>query len=442
LATSTDLQTIRRRIGEELGPDCYLSGAITALTTTTLTVPSLIDTTKGSGHYAGLKAVVHRLEAASAADYYRNFASMVASSGEITVAGGANYSDTTATNEEVELWLKDVRADRHIHPAINRAMEFIQFSTFVALSHLSDLDGDMAASTDTNWTDVGSPTTSAKATTARRTPYGLRSYNLINDAANEGTRPATLAITSGRDVRFFTIASVNVGGCSFWPYDITGSAAFGGTAITHSEEEPQLMDTGWVTAPSGCKEFSASMLGTTSTSDVFWNQVWAYKRDSLRINLPSYVSEEFKAPSIFRGIPRQSNGTGYYDAQSLEFEELKENRDYRFLMNHPDANPHAILLNSASFYDYPLFAAVRRPYADLGALSAETDTTTCPLHLLLPRARIELLDSVYKSKLPGDIWGHLRAKAQEEWEAASMARPRTETAEPVRLMPARRRLRW
>ena len=440
MATASTLKAIRRRIGEELGPECYVAGAVSALTTTSVTSLAFLNTNWGSGHFAGKSAVLHRLEATSAADYYRYAGSLTNTSGLIAVAGGANYSDTTVTDEEVEAWMYGVRADQHIHPAINRAMEFIQAQVLIPLSHGSDLDYGMEASTDTNWTDVGSPTTSAKATTARRTPYGMRSYNLINDAANEGTRSATIGIRASSKLSAFAIASANVGTASFQPYDITNSAVVG-TAITHGEEEPQLMH--WTgNVPATCEEVALYMLGTTNTSDIFWNMTWLYKHDNLRLHLPSYVNEEFKAPTIFIGRPRVNTGTGLWDAQSLDFEELKENRDYRFLMSQPSANPHSILMTSDAFYQYPIFVQVSRPYSDLGALSAETDTTTCPLHLLLPRARMELLDSVYKTKLPGDLFGLLRAKAQEEWERASIARPVSKPARPVRLLPRRRRLQW
>ena len=225
MATASTLTTVRRTIGEELGPDVMIYGDVSALTVTSITSLIFLNTNWGSGHFSGLNTVLHRLAATAAADYYRYAGSLTNTSGLIAVAGGANYTDTTITSEVVEAWMHGVRHDLHLLPAINRGLGFNSYQTFVAISHLSDLDGDMAASTDTNWTDVGTPTTSAKSTTARRTPYGLRSYNLINDAANEGTRSATVGIAQGRQITCHAIASANVGTASFQPYDITNSAA-------------------------------------------------------------------------------------------------------------------------------------------------------------------------------------------------------------------------
>lgn len=388
----------------------------------TITDPRVRNTNLGTKHFSSQNAIVTRLGAASSADYYRNAGDLTNSSGAIAVS--PNYADTTVGTEAIELWRHGLIAGKEILDATNRAMRYVFFTTFVPLSHGSHLDYGMESSTDTDWTDVLTPTTSAKSTTARRTPYSLRSYNLINDAANEGTQSATLPITQGESVRVFAVASANVGTASLQPYDVTNSAAIG-TATTHSEEEPQLMDVPWQAAPSTCKEIAVRLLGTTNTSDIFWNGLWLYKRDTLRLNFPSYVTEYFQAPYIVQGIPRtRSSATNIWNAQGLEFRELREGVDYTLQFHHPDANPYGVLFHSTSAFDYPLFIQVRRPYSDLVTFSAESDSTTAPVNQLVPRVKIEIIDTILKPRgIDKDVLDDLRRNAWREWYAATENRP-------------------
>jgi hypothetical protein len=286
----------------------------------------------------------------------------------------------------------------------------------------------MFKSTDTDWTNVGTPTTSAKSTTARRTPYGVRSYQLINDAANEGTQSATLptdAATSGHSVKAFTVSSVNVGEASFRFYDVTNSADFDTAAVTHSEEEPQLMVQEWQEAPDDCKEMALRLLGTTSTSDVFWNQLWVYKQGVYRINLPSYISERHKAPVIYEMRPRSNTASNVYNAASVEFIPLTANVDYFYLTGHNDANPHAIMMREGWDYQWPLVVMARLPYSEMGAMTDDDATTNAPLHLLTPLIRRELLNAVYQYKVPDQQFRRLIAATLDDIKKGQAARTPT-----------------
>jgi hypothetical protein len=424
---SSTLTAIRQRALRELDLGLVIPNAkFDSAASTSITSADVMRNSRWSlAHFSQRETVIFRPGSATAADNVRYAGNLTNTTGALAHTG-ANYSDTTVTSEIPELWYDGVRPDLEVLDAINRALEFVHFSTFIPISHGGDLDYDMSASTDTNWTDVLTPTTSAKATTARRTPYGLRSYNLINNAANEGTQSATLPIVPARSVKGFAIASCNVGTASFQFYDVTGSATTGwADAVTHSEENPMLMVQEWQAAPSTCREMAAQLLGTTDTSDIFWNGLWVYRQDNMRVNLPSFINEGFKAPSIFQGRPRFSVASHVYDAQSLDMIELHENKDYQFLYDHhPDANPYAIMVNGPEAYDWPLFVEARLPYSHMGTLSAEADTTTCPLHLLMPMVKIRLLNDVYLPRNPSNpVWLAKLAEANLEWQSVNHARP-------------------
>ena len=424
---STTLTQLRQRLLRELDLGIIIPTAkLDAIAATTITSADVMRNSRWTtGHFSQRDTVIYRPSSQTAADNIRYAGDLNNLTGALSHTG-ANYSDITATSEIPELWYDGVRPDLEVLDAINRSLEFVHFSTFIPISHGGDLDYDMSASTDTNWTDVLTPTTSAKSTTARRTPYGLRSYNLINNAADEGTQSATLPVVPTRSVKGFAISSCNVGTASFRFYDVTNSASTDWqAAVTHSEENPMLMVQEWQAAPATCREMAAQLLGTTSTSDVFWNGLWIYKQDNLRVNLPSFLNEGFKAPSIFQGRPKFSVANHVYDAQSLEMVELKENQDYVYLYDHHnDANPYAIMVNGPEAYDWPLFVEARLPYSHMGVLSAESDATNAPLHLLMPKLKATVLNDIYLPRNPQNpVWLAKLAEANLQWVEANTARP-------------------
>ncbi len=428
---SSSWGTIVQQVARELDLAVIIPAAFfTAATATSVTVANFYaNTNMGGADLINRNVVLFRGGAATSADYARPAGSFVNTTGVISTAGGGNYADTTTTSEILELWWDGIRRDQEVIDAANRVLKKINFSTFVPISHLGDLDGDMAKSTDTDWTDVGTPTTSAKSTTAKRTPFGLRSYELVGDAVNEGTRSATISITKNLSVRVMAISSCASGTASLQPYSITGSAVFG-TALTHSESEPQLMLGQWEQAPATCTDFAANLLGSTNPSDIYWNALWEYKQGVTLVNLPTYVSERYKVPAIFRCHPTLANpnSTNCYPAEALDMVELVEGQDYRLMFHQQDANPYAVNMSAEYMarygFDYPLAIQVRRPWYDVGSFSSDTSTTQAPLLELIPRLKLELIDTIYAPRFPNDPkWAALRANAASEWAIASMARP-------------------
>lgn len=348
-----------------------------------LSSTSLID--KNAGY--------HRFGAATAADNYRPAGAITIATG-VFAQSGPTWADTTA--DDIEVAYYGVRWDQECLKALNRVTEFEFVTSMMALSHLSRLDGDMALSTDTLWTDVGSPGTSAKSTTSALTPWGQRSYRLVNASANEGTSSAVIRVKHGGQVSGFAIAGADVGTASFQLYDATNSAAVG-TAVTHSERRPQLMVQRNVTMPDTAELARLRMLGSESTADIFWNQAWLYNHDDLSCPLPAAVAESFHAPKIVRAVPLSTTDDGVYDAGSFDFQPLQEGIDYRFVINHADAEPYKVVFLTRNPYEWPLFVEVRRPLSDLTTFAAETDSTTGPLHSVLPRFKKELMETVFNT---------------------------------------------
>jgi hypothetical protein len=424
MATST-LNEIRARVQEELKLGLLIEAAFfdAAAAGSITSSRYLRDTNKPPNFWSSQNTVIFRPQAATAAnaDDIRFAGALTPSSG-LLAHTGANYTDTTVTSETLELWTWGVDPRIHFLDALNRAMKKVFLPRLFAVGHLGALDGDMAKTTDTDWTDVLTPTTSAKSVLARRTPFGLRSYNLIGNAAGEGTQSATIPVTKDQQVNAWAIASANVGTASFGGYDVINSAVFDEDAITHSEEEPQFM---WWTgrSPATCTEMAVQGLGTVSSSaDIFWNAMQIYKLDNLICPLPAVITENYQVPELFWAMPTSSTSSGVWNAGGTEWVQMKEVRDYTLVTMPSDANPNYIRFTSAAAYNYPIFARAMVPASALTTFAlTESDTTTAPLNHLIPHVKIELLDSYLLPKNRA-YWAPFRARAEAEWRDASISR--------------------
>ncbi len=388
------------------------------------------DSGLGTGQYRGLG--IFRPDSATAADNWR-MAGDLGSSGLLNQTG-ASYSDTTVGSEVIELWEYGVRPDIDIIDGFNQMLKEEYLTTTIALSHLSNVDGDMSDTGVTNWTTIGTLTTKAKDTTAARTPYGMRNlHTLNNSSANAGIRSPSIPLAQARYYSMFTISSTAVGTSSLQPYNSTTASTTGmPTAITTSEAEPQLMVFRNQNAPSTAHGVAMNMTNTSAVGDTYWNQAWMYNLDNLIIRLPSYVSEHFKAPQIYQLVPRFSTSTtgqSIWNAQGIDPVPLNEGTDYRFQFNHGDANPYQVVFSDRHFYQWPLVIEARRPYYDIVAsgagFSAETDTFPGASKTYINRVKVELLKRIYIPRF-GDKdkrWATLLADAQLELDAANYDRP-------------------
>lgn len=397
---STALTAIMQRALFELDTGLVVPNAdISAIAANSFTAARWFNNTNMSQDFLQLRtAGAVRAGAATAADFYRPLGTLTNSTG-VVVTLGPTYADTTVGSEEIEIWYYGVRRDQEVLKSLNRVIEFDYVTTYLALSHLAGLDGDMALTTDTNWTDVGTTSTSAKATTAAVTPWGMRSYHTINNAsANAGTRSASVRVGTSRQISAFTITVTEVGTSSLQPYDNTNSAVFSSVnAVTNSERRAQLLAIQAASAPSTCKLCSLNLTNTSASGDTYWDQAWLYIHDDLEVPLPALVTESFMAPRILMGVPMYSTGSGAYDAGSLDWRPLVEGVDYWLVINHADANPYKVRFANSSYYNWPLVVEARIPLSSLTTFSAETDSTTGPLHKVVARFKKDLLETVYST---------------------------------------------
>lgn len=433
---STSLLTTRQEFARQLGVAKLIPIAkLDSIAASSITSADILrDASAGPGDFKGKKTNIFRPIAASSADYSRPAALLATTTGALS-HGGANYADTTSTNEYVELWYWGVRPDLEFIDCLNRVLEFEYVTTMFAISHLSQLDGDMALSTDTNWTDIGTLGTSAKSTTSPFVPFGQRSYHTINNAsASAGTRSASYAVRATGPVSAYAIATTLVGTSSLQLYNNTGSAVFSNnTAVTSDSREPQLLAQRGIEVPSGVALASLNLTNTNASGDTYWNQAWLYNHEELTMFLPSVINEGFMAPRILQGIPRVGTGTNTYAARSMDFEPLIEGRDYWLIINHADGEPYKVRFRDSSFYNYPLFVEARIPQSGRVTMAAdEAAVFEVAKHNVLPRLKMDALRTIYNGAAAPrhPDWANQMQLAQNQLIAAQAARPVASIAKP------------
>ncbi|HSE46472.1 MAG TPA: hypothetical protein VLA89_14195, partial [Gemmatimonadales bacterium] len=249
--------------------------------------------------------------------------------------------------------------------------------------------------------------------------------------ANEGTRTATVVVNQSRQASAFAIVAADVGTASFQLRDITNSADIG-TAVTHSYRRPMLVTLRNQDIPATCEAVRLSMLGLEASADIYWNMVSLYVHDSLTMRLPLFISEGFMAPRLFQGIPRTQIADNVYDAGSLDFVPLTEGVDYWPIFNQGDASQYRVRFRDSSLYNWPIFIEYQRPMSDLTTFAEdETATTNIAIHNVLPRWKMDVLNTILLGKIPKKRWDHLYEVAQSELISAKAARPIKSIGNPL-----------
>lgn len=411
-------------------------GAVTALSTTSVTVPSLYLNTNRGSTQAQDETIILRPDAATAADRKRYIGSIAPSTGAVTVAGGTNYADTTATSEYAEEWILNVDPDVDILDALNYSLRYTTVRTLYMASNVpADLDYDAQKSTTSDFTSINSPTLS-KVTTARRTLLARRSLRVLCSGASEGVQTATIANVMGHQAQAFVFGSCDEDSVTVSLYDVTGSADINTETFTLEEEAEMLVKIPWQETPSTCKEIALRVVGDTTDADFYGNAFGIVQQGNRRVYFPSAVSERFKAPAVFIAVPQEtSSNANVYPAHSIEFQPLTEGDDFTFMFHHPDANPYGIVLTDDRFLEWPIFVEAQVPASELGTFSTEASTTVADPHVFIPRATLRVIDHVLIPRLG----------AQERWVAArGIAEKELNEALKVRATPvvAPRRRDW
>ena len=420
---SSSWTAVRREAGKALG--LVRHGALTAVTTTSVTIPSLYLNTNRAGSQLDGEIIISRPDATSAADNKRYAGAVTTSSGLVTVAGGANYADTTFTSEVGEEWKHNFDPYVEGLDEANEALKFVPVGTYYMLTSggIPDLNYDCQESAATDFTDIGTPTKSV-VTTVRRVRYGRRSVRVLSSGADEGIYTATLPVTMEKAAKAFALVSSDVAGAAIGLYDVTNSLLVG-SAVTTNEEAMMLVALPWQTPETAtCKEVAIRALGTTTTADNYYNGFAIHEQGNLYFDFPSAISERFKAPSIFQMVPQGSSSTAnVYPASSIEQVELVEGEDFKYRFHHIDANAYGIVLLKESLLEWPLMVEAQIPAADFGTFSTEASTTVAPFNQVVPTVALRWLDKIILPRLgANEHWVGIRGIIKADLDDAKKVR--------------------
>lgn len=416
------LSAIQNRVVEDLNIGITLANAdISSLSTSAIVSTKKFRNPNWSTNYfRSLNAGIYRPDAATASegDHWRIAGDLTVSTGSL--APDPNWTDGTLGTETALVLFYGIDYQM-LNDAINRALEDVYFQNEVALSIFAD--GDMQSSATSSWTGASGATLS-KVTTAGFTPFGIRSLRVQNDSTNDYAQSGTVTLTKGSQVFVWAIVGVNSGTAELVLYDVTNSAEFG-TTKTSTEVQPTFIYRS-ESIPATCAKIAARLQGDEASADIYWNQLGGYRANGSRVFLPSTFDERFKIEKLTYA---KFDST---DALSINTADVDPS-DYSFLFSNPAANPYAVQFHNTKWLGMPLFIQGRRPYSDMGALSAQADITTCPLHLIAAAASARLLlPPSVRAKVPNgnQLWSIANAVVQGQSAMRKLDGPAQEQVFP------------
>ena len=398
MATATSLQNIRRQFLDENPAVGRWFDDYAAVVAGSVTVLFYADTNLPVEHLKG--KIIYRPDAANASDFIRIAGNLTVASGLIAHTG-ASYTDVTLGTESLEIWNK-----RHIDPTdafvrvANDALEYLFVECMIPLYH-GPTDAAMELASTTNWT--GANSTLAKQTTAAEVFQGLRSLSVTLTAASGYAESGLVNMGQGEAGMSFAIAKADTGTGIFRILDGSGNTI---ESVSFTQEHWLFMKKQF-TLDATDEQARLRLLGTDNSDQIDWGPAWIVRQREPYFSLPSWLDERFKLKGVARAkFSQPGRESDTWLAGSMELERLEEGVHYTYGVRQADANPNMIFIEPGARYllEEPLFLIVDAPYsAPYGVaslLSAESDTTTAPLHLLIAKIT-ELWGSSYAADFPG-----------------------------------------
>lgn len=305
--------------------------------------------------------------------------------------GAVPYSaPAIGVNQYFSLVRPDWHPTIYLHPLINRALEkaWQWWRSPITLVP----DGDMQSLTATSWTAIGATATKS---TARTWGVGQRSLHVVNSIPPGGVTGAFFDVEPGRAFRVSAKAYAVSGTPNLLVTDSTSPTAVSLAQVTASPAVlngwQEIQTTGFIPYTAGGGQIQVSLRGLEGTADIYWTDVQLVPELTTRLALPPWVTqwrteEGEEALRIYRA--RNRMGTiGSWPARAYDLC-LVDADDYQIIQTPSSLNPLEIEFARESFYTgFPLFVEARRPFADFGALVADTDVSGIPVRLAVAAAK-------------------------------------------------------
>ncbi len=311
----------------------------------------------------------------------------------LTFTTNGNYSNTLTG---VTAYVLSFHPD-YLRNLANEALKKEVFECTVPLSMLGSTDNDLDAATTAAYTD--SSATSSKVTTSANNLDLRRAMRVLNSGANGYTESGALTPSTSSPFIFWAIGRAAVGTAVA---ALRGASADIESMSTTESRLQYLYKTG--TFGSSDESVTVRLGGLGASDDSYWVSWALLPTSDTIVPLPTWVDKRFKMKALLAGDFNFSSGSNAYDAFTRSLAPLAEGTDWHFVSDEGSANSFWVELDRASL-NRPLWVRGLRPYYDQGAITADSDTSTCPLNKWVLRCEF-----ILGERFPGDYPG-LRAKA-------------------------------
>lgn len=417
----------RREVRQELYnriPNLGFYGDLDSATTTTaVDTAQLQDGGLSNDQFTG--AYIYRPAASSSADYVRRVVSFVKTTGTLTHSG-ANYADTTATNEYYEL--VGLMHPDELNACIQRALRKVYFETQAPLSLITD--SDMSGSDVSSWGTVGTVGTKAKTTTAVSGVFsGIQGLNVITSAVSSGVSSSSFTVYENTQVLVSAILRVETNGTFPVTLDlmnVTADTVVRGYSTT-SEGWARI----WImeNVPTSCELMGVEITAASSGVQFFVDNVAAYRLGDRRMAAPSWLTEQNRFLKLREAHYGKNLADHVDDANSIYYKDWSTPRDFNLDAFRPEANTYNIQL-AKPLPQTELWVGGKRAHYDINTMTDDITSTSAPTDLICAYATLEVAQ-ILKRRFPTDPKWEVILR-QAEAEAYSELRSRPETPDRVK----------
>src|SRR3990167_5641566 len=315
-----------------------------------------------------------------------NRATTVTVSGTGVLSTIRAYASNTAT--EYLLLRPEWHPTEYLLPLLNRSLRDCWQWWRTVLTVIPN--GDSEASS-VGGSDSSASTT--RDTVAADVWQGEASLRVANSDANGYHQYATFDAAAGRPFRFGVMLRITTGtSCFVRVIDVSNSNATIAevTGISGIGQWHYVEVSG--NFPETCYSAAVRVGSTGASDDTNWDDATLLWDPITKLVGPSYLTNWIdengeKALRLYQVTNKLTGSNDSGPARSYS-SKLIDDKDYQILNIPTGANPVEVELGRGAVSGMnPILIESRRPFSDFGALSAWTDSTDCPLELIVRRMK-------------------------------------------------------
>lgn len=368
---ATTRLALKRLIAKEFG---YASGTCSAAGSTTTIVDTSADTPFQASDSDDLFDNAWAMIEADSAGTPLNVGEVrrikaggyVPSTGTITTDTAFSNATTTTQSYGIYMTVPPARLGlvKGIEEYLDELLVQLKYRTFSLLSQVTD--ADMETSGTGSWTASNATLTKS---TASGVMLGKQALRVQCSSANGYARSALVSVAPGQTYELLADVTVSAGTAKLQLYDETNSTEI--DSATTAVLRPGYLWLDSTEIPSGCNQVSVRLIGTTATSDVYWDNISLRSRLAKWIALPSWFVEPAWLEALFYvGGGSQEETNDSYTADERSWPHL---RWWRVIADHGGVTPYRVEFRPQLPSGCHLFAKVVRPYETLSADTSSTD---------------------------------------------------------------------